>query len=665
MTTTPALPPTTTQTRPSATFTSAPTATPTPGPSALTLANAGSASQQRRWGRGVVRDFVWAPSGQELALASTLGVYLLDPTGRRAESVIAADQDIAHAAYSPDGRFLAVGDTHVDIWDLATRQRLLTLPGQFETGVRDLAFSPGGTWLVAVGTTSGGGDPGAREIAWRATDWTVAHTWEIDSCGAGIAMAIAPDGRQMARLWCGRVELVRTGTGERTLTLPEDRELYSATFAPDDPNLLIASGSTAVIVFDVATQTILRTLDASTLDNLAASPDGDALLLPSVWSDAQHRWVTQVIDAESGRLRFEHPGYRLARFAPDGRTLAAIRSDGLLQILSAADGALLVEVAWPARPSSLAFGPSRWGDATEVLAIGHANGWVTVRDLDTDRIRFSVQVGDAPVTAVALDPAGQWLAAGGWNDDAGHLILVDLEHGAALREIDITGIHGAAHRVEALAFSQDGTALAARVDSFGEIRAWSTRTGAALSNADALLWFHAAALGANASGHRLTLDYIPRDKDGYHGDLSLTDRFTGALLMPPQDADPTGVCQELQRFAQSGDGRYLVMGCDQPALAIWDLHQGGPARLVQGHTGVSGDGFYGNILAVAFAPFDALLATAGYDGTVRLWDASNGQAIAVLSGHTEGVLALDWSADGRYLASASWDGTVRVWGLGK
>jgi len=68
----------------------------------------------------------------------------------------------------------------------------------------------------------------------------------------------------------------------------------------------------------------------------------------------------------------------------------------------------------------------------------------------------------------------------------------------------------------------------------------------------------------------------------------------------------------------------------------------------------------GHIISLRWSPNGGQLAAATADGPITLF-AADGTQLHALPGHTLGTTALDWHAEGRLLASAGQDGHVRLW----
>ena len=101
------------------------------------------------------------------------------------------------------------------------------------------------------------------------------------------------------------------------------------------------------------------------------------------------------------------------------------------------------------------------------------------------------------------------------------------------------------------------------------------------------------------------------------------------------------------------DGRAATAGADG-RIAIWTSEKTEPDTVLEGHTAP--------IVALAASPDGAMLASASWDRTVRLWPLAGG-APRVLDEHTQNVNGVAFAADGRAVISVSYDQNVRIWPL--
>jgi WD40 repeat protein len=137
-----------------------------------------------------------------------------------------------------------------------------------------------------------------------------------------------------------------------------------------------------------------------------------------------------------------------------------------------------------------------------------------------------------------------------------------------------------------------------------------------------------------------------------------------ALTYSDHTAEVCGVA-----FDPHGHGCATVAGSlvlpDLPGEAILRDARGRPLHVLKGHAG--------GVAAVAYHPNGKQLATASFDGTVKVWEVATGREWFTLSGHKLPVTAVAFSADGKFLASGSGGvgtpiandtpGEVKLWSL--
>jgi hypothetical protein len=86
---------------------------------------------------------------------------------------------------------------------------------------------------------------------------------------------------------------------------------------------------------------------------------------------------------------------------------------------------------------------------------------------------------------------------------------------------------------------------------------------------------------------------------------------------------------------------------------LWRQCHIGHRLTLRGHKGV--------VFSISFSPDGKMLASGSRDGTIKIWNISDGQTLFTLTGHAKDVKSVAFSPDGKILASASMDGTLKIW----
>jgi len=102
------------------------------------------------------------------------------------------------------------------------------------------------------------------------------------------------------------------------------------------------------------------------------------------------------------------------------------------------------------------------------------------------------------------------------------------------------------------------------------------------------------------------------------------------------------------------NSNYVATGSSDRTVRLWDVSTGRCTRLFAGHTS--------GVTALAFSPDGQSISTADDSGVIHSWDLDSSRCFKTMLGHDNAVYALDYSGGGgEILASAGADDTVRIW----
>ena len=130
-------------------------------------------------------------------------------------------------------------------------------------------------------------------------------------------------------------------------------------------------------------------------------------------------------------------------------------------------------------------------------------------------------------------------------------------------------------------------------------------------------------------------------------------------LLPRHDrlvprATLTGHTNRVTSVVFSPDGKTLASGGWDGTVRCWDAWAAKLLNCLGGDSGL--------IYCAAFSPDGKLVANVGDDGQIRLWNAGDGRLERVwVTGHADAVYFVTFSPDGASVATCSRDSTIKLW----
>lgn len=599
---------------------------------------AGELAELARIGLGELRGAAYSPDGRLVAVASSLGVYLYDALLGEARLIEMEDGAVG-AAFMPDGQTLAVMESGPTIHLLSLADGSVVESLKAKQGGSRLAVSPDGQ-------TIGHLLPFGVRLWRRAEADTTSAFQASGEPGVASSLAFSPDGQLVAVGFGsgdGSVRVWRVADGALLHTLVGHENVVEAlVFSPDGQVLVSGSWDHTVRLWRIADGASLGTFGEhpERISSLAFAPDGRTLAI-GLDDNTVGLWN---VESQERRLVLEgHTSApRVLAFAPSGEELlsSALGEVGRWRV---ADGALLTALASEVTPSTA---PVFLPDGRSV-AVGTWRGAVLRWKLADRSPLLALRGHVSPVTGVAASPDGELLASSSLEGQVQLWRLTDL---TLLRRLGF---------IEALfdvAFAPDGRTLAAG-GYWGNVRLWRVDDGVEirrLSPGDDRVDLHdraAERLAFAPDGQTLAVGY----RNGPVRVFRLSD---GALVHALADQPVRGNRREPRKvngLAYSLDGRLLASASDDETVRLWRMPGAAP-HLVLGEP--RAHSWHG----VAFSPGGQLVASGSGDGRVRLWRVADGAIVSTFRAHDRGVEGLGFSPDGRTLATSAWDGTIRFWG---
>jgi WD40 repeat protein/serine/threonine protein kinase len=547
---------------------------------------------------------------------------------------------VFQVAFSPCGRWYAAAcDRGVRIWNAADGMEVALLPNDEPVAKMSFSFAPNGDEIAVCSNK------------WPLRVWNLKtkqfHDVALDGAlpkGPPWQPIYSRDGRRIALCQSNSSSIFLFDAQWRVVAEHTDQPRTTYFLFSHDSRWLVTFGEANMVhIWEVESgKQVLQFSSGHRASSLAISPDGRRLAVGSPYPENR----VSLWDTATGKNIATLLGHRNAitslAFSPDGSQLASSSTDQTSRLWDGQSGRPLATLRGHTLPvNQIAFSPDGG-----FLATGSSDNTIRQWDVVTGDEVLHFRGHEDAVCTMAYSPDGAALITGS-NDGAVRLWDAD-------SRLSHTVLRGHTSFVYDVAFHPDGRQIASSAWD-GTVRVWNADTG----QCEHILQ-HAAKVISSvrfcSGGDRLLS--VVRDTDQPSCGAFLWDISAEKILRHMQ---APGANWRLDTNAIVHDN-WIAVGSGDGFIRIWDGENKNPVQL-SGHKAwikapTTAEGGVGTL---AVRPDGRQFASAGLDGTVRIWDAQTRSQIRVLCDHTDIVHWVGYSPDGRVLASSASDRTVRIW----